>query len=1133
MTRATFRLLTFGLATATLGILAAGQAQGVETGTNDFQISSQSVAGGIADSAIAYNSATDQYLVVWEGVSTQSGIEAKAAIYGQLVNARTGADVGSDFVVASLPGSERTDAIRPNVAYHPTRNEFVVAYVGDATDEGTASTIITDTFEAYAQRVTAAGAPAGPSLRLSSMGDDDANGSYDVAVTTPPGIAVNAGADELLVVWSGDDNTSGRVNGENETYAQRVGYSGADLAEVGPDDVQVSAMGGANGSSAFDATAPSVAFNPTTNAYLVTWQGDDTADGSVDNRFHIFGQAVTSAAATSGAAFRVNTVGGITDTTVEVFAPKVVYNDVDDEWLVAWEGDAANATAGSANDFEIWAQRLDGTTNSAIGANAQISQMGTVGSSAFTAQVAAAAYNPDNNQYYLVWRGETNVGGLVDDEVEIFGARLSATLTTVEAQHRISDLGPNGVANLSPLAPAVAYSETAVNGFLITWAGENAGVTAAGESEVWGQLSTTQSDLAITKSSSPANPTAGDQVTWTLSYTNTGPETAFDVVITDLLPAGLESPSFTSTGPTPVARPGAPYTWDVGALTSGASGTITVTTTVAASLADGTVILNSAAIDSTTIAVDPNLSNGAANASVTVTSPPALVSIDRVGPTPTNDATVDWLVTFSQGVTGVDDADFTLHSPGLTGASITGVTGTGSTRTVTASTGTGDGSITLGMASPSGIVSTGGTPLSTTNLPFDGESYAVDKTAPALTLTSTATEPTAVSPIPVTAEFSEVVADFTVADIVASNATIQSFTAVDGDTYTFELVPVVEGIVTADVAADVASDQAGNGNLASSQLSRTYAVNGAPMANGDSYTTDEDVTLTVPAPGVLGNDDDADTDPLTAALVTGPANAASFTFNGDGSFTYVPQAGQSGSDSFTYLATDGEADSAIATVSISVTPVNDGVPTLLVGPGSACGIEGRSGTLALALTDPDGAGLTVTGVSSNQALLPDANLVFSGTGLTRTLNVSTIKGTTGTTVLTLQVSDGTDVGTLTVTLKAGGVAANKPLNGTSGPDILFGQGRVDSIFGLEGDDLICGGAKADTLSGGDGNDVLDGQRGNDKVIGGADDDVLRGGLDNDTLTGGLGADSYSGGKGTDTVVGFNPLDGDTQDGTIP
>src|SRR5213075_122034 len=99
-------------------------------------------------------------------------------------------------------------------------------------------------------------------------------------------------------------------------------------------------------------------------------------------------------------------------------------------------------------------------------------------------------------------------------------------------------------------------------------------------------------------------------------------------------------------------------------------------------------------------------------------------------------------------------------------------------------------------------------------------------------------------------------------------------------------------------------------------------TSGAVVAD-DSYTTPEDTTLTVVAPGVLGNDSDVDGDPLTSILVTGPTHGV-LTLNTNGSFTYTPVLNYNGPDSFTYKANDGQADSPTnAVVSITVTPVND------------------------------------------------------------------------------------------------------------------------------------------------------------------------------------------------------------------
>src|SRR5213075_728002 len=86
-------------------------------------------------------------------------------------------------------------------------------------------------------------------------------------------------------------------------------------------------------------------------------------------------------------------------------------------------------------------------------------------------------------------------------------------------------------------------------------------------------------------------------------------------------------------------------------------------------------------------------------------------------------------------------------------------------------------------------------------------------------------------------------------------------------------------------------------------------INDAPVAaNDDSYTTPEDIQLTVAAPGVLANDSDVDGDALTAILVTGPSHGT-LTLNSDGSLVYMPALNFNGIDTFTYKATDGQAQS--------------------------------------------------------------------------------------------------------------------------------------------------------------------------------------------------------------------------------
>src|SRR2546425_2844811 len=88
------------------------------------------------------------------------------------------------------------------------------------------------------------------------------------------------------------------------------------------------------------------------------------------------------------------------------------------------------------------------------------------------------------------------------------------------------------------------------------------------------------------------------------------------------------------------------------------------------------------------------------------------------------------------------------------------------------------------------------------------------------------------------------------------------------------------------------------------------------------YSRHVDTPSTVSLPGVLSNDSDVESSPLSAVLVAGPTHG-SLALNANGSFTYTPASNYNGPDSFTFKANDGSLDSNVATVSITVTAVND------------------------------------------------------------------------------------------------------------------------------------------------------------------------------------------------------------------
>ncbi len=163
-----------------------------------------------------------------------------------------------------------------------------------------------------------------------------------------------------------------------------------------------------------------------------------------------------------------------------------------------------------------------------------------------------------------------------------------------------------------------------------------------------------------------------------------------------------------------------------------------------------------------------------------------------------------------------------------------------------------------------------------------------------------------------------------------------------------------------------------------------HTPNARPNASGESYNTDQDVQLDVPAPGVLSNDTDANGDSLMAVQDAGPANG-SLTLNLDGSFSYLPNNGFFGDDSFQYHASDGLENSNIVTVNIHVNgaPVafddnystNKNIPLNVSAPG-VLGNDSDEGAITAMLDS--GVSNGTLSFSSDGSFTYTPNLGFSG-----------------------------------------------------------------------------------------------------------------------------------------------------------
>ena len=207
--------------------------------------------------------------------------------------------------------------------------------------------------------------------------------------------------------------------------------------------------------------------------------------------------------------------------------------------------------------------------------------------------------------------------------------------------------------------------------------------------------------------------------------------------------------------------------------------------------------------------------------------PPAVFSILRVGPSPTRAEEVNFRVTFSEDVTGVDPSDFRLiKTETIQGGSILSVTRErDDVYQVRVNTGTGNGSIHLILLDDDSIEDLAGNPLGgigTENGNYSmGQETVLDRTMPDVILHSTASNPTILSPIPVTAAFSEPVNGFDVNGLVLINATVANFAGV-GANYSFNLVPRQRGMLSVSIGMGAAQDALGNPNSASAPLDRTY-----------------------------------------------------------------------------------------------------------------------------------------------------------------------------------------------------------------------------------------------------------------------------------------------------------------------
>jgi hypothetical protein len=183
--------------------------------------------------------------------------------------------------------------------------------------------------------------------------------------------------------------------------------------------------------------------------------------------------------------------------------------------------------------------------------------------------------------------------------------------------------------------------------------------------------------------------------------------------------------------------------------------------------------------------------------------------------------------------------------------------------------------------------------------------------------------------------------------------------------------------------------------------------NRAPVASDGSVQTNEDTAVT----GTLSASD-ADGDPLTFSVVTNGVNGSVVITNpATGAFTYTPNANANGIDTFQLKVNDGALDSNIATITISIVPINDAP---VASNGTATVTAGGSVSGSFLASDIDSSNLTysiVTNASKGTAAVTNA--------ATGSFTYIANQNSSGTDSFTFMANDGgldSNVATVTVTI---------------------------------------------------------------------------------------------------------------------
>ena len=167
-------------------------------------------------------------------------------------------------------------------------------------------------------------------------------------------------------------------------------------------------------------------------------------------------------------------------------------------------------------------------------------------------------------------------------------------------------------------------------------------------------------------------------------------------------------------------------------------------------------------------------------------------------------------------------------------------------------------------------------------------------------------------------------------------------------------------------------------------------VNDGPIARNDTVTVVEDNSITI---SVLANDSDADIsnegDNLTITNVEGFTHSDVQITGGGKTLSFAPELNWTDPVEFTYTISDSSGATDTATVHVDITAVND-APTISDIPDQVIDEDTSTGAISFTIDDVDTSlsSLDFTATSSDESIVPNANIVIAGSGTARTVTVT-------------------------------------------------------------------------------------------------------------------------------------------------